>query len=311
MTCCLLLSLFADGLFDRGRAPRSMAAFGRSRPTRPAGPARLLVRRLGQHWLAWLGSIAVLELVAAWLLVRTLIDLDSTSRQPMTMTMAAGASGRGLSPAAAAVALGLVLGALALGSVVIRADSGRRAVYAGFGCFVVASVPVVRTAATQSHLIFMGQTMLVLVVAPALLITAVSASTRPAAGLDTGLGLLAAGGYLVVLYLWHLPITHDAAMANPGWDWIRLASCAAVGAAFWASARNRLGAQLVMGVGSGLLGLALVVGPQPLFAMDGNALGLSGLTDQRLAGLLMLIVDLTVLLPLAGRTADQPVPVAA
>lgn len=279
MTCCLLVTL-------RFR------------------PSRLLAMRLGRHWQAWLAAIAVVELAAAWLLVRLLADL---SVLPGVDEMA---SMREDSNATAIAALALVLAALALGVAVLRigpAGGGRVAAYSSFGCFAVALLPLVRTAASQSHLVLMGQLMLLMAVAPALF---ASTLARPARA-GSGLALVAAGGYLIALYGWHLPSAHRAAMSDPGWDWVLVASIAAAGLLFWSVARSNLPALLVVGAGSGLLGLALTASQQPLFAMARSPLGLGALTDQRLAGLLMMAVDVLVLVPMAARAADAETAIAA
>lgn len=257
----------------------------------PFRPSRLLAMRLGSHWRAWLVALATTELLAAWLLVRTLTALN----RPAGMAAMAGTT-----PSGAGAALGLLLTTVLLGSVALRAThlSPRLPAYAGLGAFVVALLPVVRTASAGSHLVLMAQTMVLMVIAPALLMSALARRDSV-----PGLGPLAAGAYLVVLDVWHLPATHAAAMTNPGWDWIRIATTIAAGLLFWAAARTSLAPLIVVGAGSGLLGLALVAGPQPLFAMTGHSLGLTVLADQRLAGLLMMALDLTVLLPGIGRLA--------
>ena len=46
-----------------------------------------------------------------------------------------------------------------------------------------------------------------------------------------------------------------------------------------------------------------VIGPRPLFTMPAGG-SASALTDQRLAGLFMMLVDLVVLLPMIGRLTE-------
>jgi putative membrane protein len=272
MTCCLIVTLRLSS-------------------------SRLLAMRLGPHWRAWLAAIAALELIAAGLLVRALLAL--TSPDGPAMGLMASTSNESL------LALGLLLGAIAAAVAVLRLEaSARPHAYVAFAAYAIAFLPVVRTAAAASHLVLMAQTMVLMVLAPVLLITAFAERRR---GNHLGLALLAAGGYLSVLYLWHVPGPHDAAMSNLGWDWIRVATCAAIGVLFWSAARTNLPALLLAGGGSGLLGLALVVGPQPLFAMTPALPGLTTLADQRLAGLLMMIVDVVVVLPMASRLIQPTV----
>jgi hypothetical protein len=266
MTCCLIVTLRLNS-------------------------SRLLAMRLGPHWRAWLAAIATLELIAAGLLVRALLALTSSDGPAMGLMRSTSDD--------SLLALGLLLGVTAAAVAALRlATSARIQAYVAFAAYVIAVLPIVRTATAASHLVLMAQTMVLMLLAPVLLITAFAERRR---GSHLGLALLAAGGYLSVLYLWHVPGPHDAAMSNLGWDWIRVATCAAIGLLFWSAARTSLPSLLLAAGGSGLLGLALVIGPQPLFAMAPALPGLTALADQRLAGLLMMIVDVVVLLPMASR----------
>jgi cytochrome c oxidase assembly factor CtaG len=70
-------------------------------------------------------------------------------------------------------------------------------------------------------------------------------------------------------------------------------------------------ALVVAGQASALLGLALLLTTDPLHAGSDGLWGLSAVNDQRLAGLLMLVVDLGVMVPLlaalnAQRSAPRP-----
>jgi Cytochrome c oxidase caa3 assembly factor (Caa3_CtaG) len=317
VTCCLLFTFFVGEVSDRGRRYLGVS---RRASTRDRFAA-LFADRLGLHWRRWLALLAGAEVAVAWLLVELLLVLDQhTGSGPLSMAgMAATSNG---SVPIAVIVLGLVLGVglfgfgvRLTGTVVRWWTSPRACVYYSVAGYAIALLPVVRSAAAGSHLVLMAQLMLLLVIAPAALMVAFTERTMAGTGTRSSRGrrridVMAVGVvtlYLLVLFGWHLPSAHQATMADPGVDWLRLATSVAAGLALWAflfsGARvgARLLALLAAGAGSGLLGIAFLVSPRPLFQMAATApLGLGALTDQRLAGLVMMAIDLAVLLPVAS-----------
>jgi hypothetical protein len=126
-----------------------------------------------------------------------------------------------------------------------------------------------------------------------------------------GIAISAGLGVIAVIVTAH---TGQMAMETTWWlttHWWSVGAASAVGSVFWASVlRFRLPQALrlaivgvVLEVGS-LLALAMLVGAAPM--RSSGVAGLSGLADQRLAGLFMMIVD-AGLLALWWRTADLAV----
>jgi putative membrane protein len=321
VTCCLLFTLFVGGVTDRsgrllGRPARPTASRGRLRVS------ALLAARLGPRWRVWLVGLATAEIAAAWLLVAALVGLD---RSTGTDVMRMGSASTSTAATISLLLVGWLGGGVALLSARISPPlvattrepwwtSSRACAYWSFAGYALAIWPSVRSAATESHLVLMAQTMVLLVVAPALLAMALSATPGPSETRRVGpLPALAAGAYLLILFGWHVPRLHAAAMTDAGVDWVRIASTIAAGLLLWRFAFSprvrpsvRLGALLAAGAGSGLLGIAFLVSPRPLLAlMTSGPLGVSSLTDQRLAGLVMMAVDLGVFLPVATALANQ------
>jgi len=323
VTCCLLFTFFVGEVSDRGARYLGVSP----RPSARDRFAAAFAARLGRHWRQWLVLLAGVEVAVAWLLVELMVELDRRAGSG-PLSMAGMTVTSNASVAIAATVLGLVLvagrfgiGVRLTGDAVAWWASPRACVYLAVGGYAVALLPIVRSAADESHLVLMAQLMLLLVVAPAALMVAFigrapAVSGAPAVfGAWTGRGgrfvkaaaVCVAALYLLVLFGWHLPSAHRAAMADPGVDWVRLATSVAAGLALWsfllsgARVGARLAALLAVGAGSGLLGIAFLVSPRPLFQMAASApLGLSPLTDQRLAGLVMMAIDLAVLLPVAS-----------
>jgi hypothetical protein len=270
------------------------------------------------------------ELATAWLLVTTLFALGAHA-DVMAAEMGRATAGAA-SSTSDVVALLTVAAALALAVGLFRAGLDRPAghsrftprssAYGSFLAYAVAVLPQVRGAAACSHLVLMAQTMLLIVAAPALLMSTLArtstapvrpGSVRPGSS-QRVLAPLAAVGYVAVLYLWHVPTVHETAMTRPGLDSLRIATSAIAGLLVWglllghqrpAAARSRLVALIVIAIPSGVLGLGLIVATHPLFQMSGALpLGMSPVTDQRLAGVLMMIVDVLVLVPAAGYLQD-------
>lgn len=323
MTCCLLLTLFVGRVAERsgltGRRAGTRSASVRSRLT------DALSTRVGAAWRQWLVALAAVEIAVAWLLVRVFLDLDDGGLRNIarggTAMIMAGPAAAG-SRSAAAVSLMLAATVLAAAAIVLPARlagdaaanwwaNPRACAYCGLIGYAVALLPIVRTAAAGSHLMLMAQIMLLLTVSPALVLAAVTGRPAGSRSVRSGVGWLApavAAVYLAVLFAWHLPGAHRAAMVDAGIDWLRIASLAAAGLVLWGfvfgatrTAAVRLGVLLAVGAGSGLLAIAFLVSDRALLPMATAApFGLTALTDQRLAAVVMMAVDVAVLLPVAA-----------
>jgi cytochrome c oxidase assembly factor CtaG len=112
--------------------------------------------------------------------------------------------------------------------------------------------------------------------------------------------------YLVVLYAWHLPAAFDAALDSGAVHALQHQSFVAIGLLVWWPVlepnRSRLRGELwkagyVLGTRlmTMFLGMAFVIQRSPAYDYDG-AHGLSALSDQQLAGGLMMLVDLLIML---------------
>ena len=224
----------------------------------------------------------------------------------MTMSAMGGADSP---PGGAATAWGATLvGVLALTAFAFRLGLHARAsfassplvgVYVAAAAYVVSVVPVTYRLANDSHLILMIQTMLLMAAAPALLVSAIDRSAPPASlpiSMIRVLLPLAAAGYVAARYFWHLPSAHQAAMGSVSVTQLRMITEAAAGALFWAAVlgdrrptldRPRATAAMAVAGLSGLLGLALLIGSSPMFAMPTgfHLFGLSEVWEQRMAGL--------------------------
>ncbi len=124
---------------------------------------------------------------------------------------------------------------------------------------------------------------------------------------------LALGLWLAVLYVWHLPALYQSALRNEGVHVAQHLFFVNAGLLFWlpviepvpALARMRplakLGYLAAGQVGTALLAAALVWGPELYHFYDplDTLWGLSHAADQRLAGLVMMVVDMLVALTAA------------
>ncbi|GAA2849195.1 hypothetical protein GCM10010472_02710 [Pseudonocardia halophobica] len=184
---------------------------------------------------------------------------------------------------------------------------------AGAAVVVVAVSPWAWDLAWSSHVGMMAQMMGLMVVGPALLVaahrTGSVARMPPASGVRVGvLAVL----YLLVLYAWHVPTLHGLVTSVPLVQMAQVVSTGLVGLLFCSAVLPRASdgpdvrrhrGVLVVGGGSGVLGLAMLLSPYPLMAGGAGFLGLGPLVDQRLAGALMMLIDVLVLIPLFRRTA--------
>lgn len=213
-----------------------------------------------------------------------------------------------------------------------RAPTGRIAAwYAGLGVVAVAlSPPIGGNHTVSAHML---QHELLLTVAPVLLVagldrrvtavlhrTVVEPVLRAGAGRRM-LGLLAGPGPATALWVavvlgWHLPPVYGATLDDGGLHLARQASLVAAGVAFWVAVlrppsvrvQQRIAALGVAMGASGVLGAVLVWSDAAIYAgRSGGAswFGLSPLQDQRLAGAVMMALDMPVLLGALGWVVAQ------
>jgi len=136
----------------------------------------------------------------------------------------------------------------------------------------------------------------------------------------------AAGAWSLITLGWHLPVMYNLSLANRTVHNIEHLSLIGVGTLFWVvligrlpsvhrtTTRERIGAlALAMGVG-GIIGAAFIWWPELLYTgyLDARPwFGLSPWDDQRLAGIIMMVVDMPLLLGamlvIAGRWAHREI----
>ncbi|RNL62374.1 hypothetical protein EFK50_11395 [Nocardioides marmoriginsengisoli] len=226
-------------------------------------------------------------------------------------------------PAAGAITLGTVCAVTltALVAVLGLRWSGRArhpVGLVGVGVAVVAALVAVSGAAAASHALMMVVVELALVVGPVAIVGA-RVNAAPAEDLWVvvrgflALAAAAVAGFLLVTL--HLPATHHWYLAGDGLTWWSAPVLLASGLAFWSSVvRFRLPpgwrALLLVAVleTGAVIGLVLLLAGDRLVPMvPGSGLGV--VADQRLAGAVMMLVDLgllarvvePVLRPLVGR----------
>ncbi|MGV0643957.1 cytochrome c oxidase assembly protein [Mycolicibacterium sp. XJ2546] len=170
----------------------------------------------------------------------------------------------------------------------------------------------VRAIALQSHLVGMVVLEALLVAVPLLLISTrrprpATAPTRSASW--TSLVVVAVVLNSALLIGSHLPGVHSKAMALTAVPLWLIVLVIGVGTTYWAAilltagrvtTAVRLRALLIGQEVAAILGLAAVILPSPIMA-DHTVIGLSGITDQRLGGVVMLVTCAAVALPLARR----------
>lgn len=134
----------------------------------------------------------------------------------------------------------------------------------------------------------------------------------------------AAGAWSLVTLGWHLPAMYDLSLSNRTVHNIEHASLMAVGTLFWVvlvgrlpsihhtTVRERIGALAVAMAVGGMIGAAFIWWPGLLYSgyLDAQPwFGLSPWDDQRLAGVIMMAVDMPLLLGamlvIAGRWARR------
>lgn len=268
-------------------------------PERPS-PGRPRVRGVIGVVVAALAEIAV-----AALLVRLLWNAGADSMHGHSMMSTAS----GLRQAAATGSTWLVftaiLGAVAAAALVLRTSPPRSA--GALGLAAVATSPLVGWT-SSSHFALMAQLETLVIGVPLLLVpmdrmVEARRPGRPVVQWLAGAGVLLAVATVVV---WHLRGLHDH-VATPGAVAVRTATLALAGLTLWAglSARvsSRVRLPLLFGFAEvgGLLGLMML--------LSGGPLRMAGSLDGRLAGVLMMVVDLAVLVPLLlhlrGRTGER------
>ncbi|MDQ2638183.1 MAG: hypothetical protein M3Y83_15045 [Actinomycetota bacterium] len=194
------------------------------------------------------------------------------------------------------------------------------AVLTAVGLVTLAGFEPVRVAALQSHLVGMVVLEILLVAIPLLLISTrqgrpTTVSTRSPVWLALVAGAVV--GYSALLIGLHLPGVHNNATALRGVPLWLVTLTLGAGIAYWAAILRTAGrvttvarvrALIVGQEVAAILGLAAVILPSPIVAHD-TVFGLSGVTDQRLGGVVMLLTCAAVTLPLARRLQpSQPGP---
>ncbi|MGV0577880.1 hypothetical protein ABQE57_00855 [Mycolicibacterium elephantis] len=183
------------------------------------------------------------------------------------------------------------------------------AVLTAVGLVAVAGSQPARVIALQSHLVGMLMLEAVLVAVPLLLLSTRQIRPATAPVRSPVWVVLVAGavaGYSALLIALHLPSVHGATGLRGVPLWL-VALTLGVGIAYWAAilltagrvtTKVRLRALLLGQEVGAVLGLAAVILPLPIMVHD-NVFGLSGVTDQRLGGVVMLLTCAAVTLPLA------------
>lgn len=175
--------------------------------------------------------------------------------------------------------------------------------------------PMHHMAGSSSHLALMAQLTLLGVLVPVLLarrFPAQQSGPAPWARRQLFAATLAAPA---VLWFWHLPAMHDELGSGRHLHLLPAVTVFLTGYLFWRAALGtgrrvappaaRQIALVAAGQASALLGLALLLTTDPLHGGTHGLWGLSALSDQRLAGALMLVVDLGVTVPLLAALNTQ------
>jgi cytochrome c oxidase assembly factor CtaG len=168
---------------------------------------------------------------------------------------------------------------------------------------------------STSHLALMAQLTSLGLVVP-MLLARLRPAGEPALRVGARRQLFAATvAASAVMWFWHLPSVHEPVDAHPSLAIVRALSVLVTGFAFWrcvlgtgrrsAPAAARLIAVVLWAQAGALLGLALLLTTDPMPGAHVGLRGLSAVNDQRAAGLLMLIVDLVVTVPLLGALEAQ------
>ncbi|MDF3312138.1 cytochrome c oxidase assembly protein [Rhodococcus sp. T2V] len=165
---------------------------------------------------------------------------------------------------------------------------------------------------TGSHVGTMALLMTVTVTAPILVAGRIrlhDLSSRSVNLLVVAVAILQAG----VVVAWHLPGVHQRLATDALAAGVIVAVSAVVAVVWWlllrdvraetVSARRR--SLLIVGMPSGLIGLALIVAANPMMTHGASLGWLGPMADQRLGGVLMMVVDLLVLVPALRATLPR------
>lgn len=166
-----------------------------------------------------------------------------------------------------------------------------------------------------SHLAVMAQLTALGILAPlglARVLPAGASEVRPWARRQLLLVTIAAPA---VMWFWHLPAMHDELGSGRRLEPLPMLTVFLTGLLFWravlgtgrrvAPPAARQLALVVAGQATALLGLALLLTTDPLHAGGDGLWGLSAVADQRLAGVLMLVAELGVMVPLLASLNAQ------
>ncbi|MCW2295469.1 cytochrome c oxidase assembly protein [Rhodococcus erythropolis] len=296
---------------------------------RPVGTRHTHDGHLSRGRLISLCVLAAIELAMACAVVQLLVysaNSDTTSSPPAPVTMdhsthhgarSAPAETATVAPPSVMIA-GLVavcLIAIVLVGPIRKATAGARprenattlsAVF-GLTILVTAFLPAVRSVAAQSHVAMMGQLMIVMVAAPAVLAYAFAPyiSGRPSVQTLWFGALPAALIYSALMIAWHI-----TSLAS----YTAVTASFLVGFALWigvftdtrASAdRLRTVTAVAMAAPGGLLGLAFLISSKPLMVAAHQHISIDAVTDQRLGGLLMMAVEAAFLVPVFTKRAAE------
>ncbi len=193
-------------------------------------------------------------------------------------------------------------------------------------CLAAAS-PLGSLVARGSHLAYMLQLELLLNVAPPLFAVGLLAVLRPAGFLpakdDSRAYTVAAAGlgfWLLAMYVPHLPAVHSVVLGFPTAYALQLAGFVLAGTLFWLpvvgsggmSLRGKLAYLAFAQVGAGLLAALLIWSPGLVYDHQHGVMpfGLSAVADQRLSGVVMMVMDMLAASTAAGwlfvRAAARP-----
>jgi hypothetical protein len=333
MTCCLVAVLLMERvvrffgrpwkiLLGRSGNPASVPpALGTwSQAVLGSASTAQVPRRLKWRLL----PAIVAELTAAWLVWLWLATgAGAQAEQTETHDVATSAHHHEMAHAAVqgagwltASTVVLVVGSVLLGmtcNALIRQRSSRFLTGLGVACCLVGIVPVPASGASLVHVVAMIQLELSILAAPALLAFAWigrggrSLNSARNSVDSTSAAILSTVALPLVTLAWHIP-SIDAALSGTGLSaLVRPASFLVCGLALWGYAVHRPsdgrsmtgGRMLLLAYGaSSLIGIAMILGPAALMSGDHpSGLLVNSLTDQRLAGLVMMLADILVVFP--------------
>jgi cytochrome c oxidase assembly factor CtaG len=252
--------------------------------------------------------------LARWWATTTPAELRHHAMSHASPTGTAITLADGLLAALAVLVVGLVA-VLGHGNVISRPAA--RSLAAASLILAVTLSPATCAFAASSHVAAMVQLELAAVAGPILLVRAFSSRIRPRpetedSALCAAVLLVALLGFPTGIVALHLPSGHDTIATSPCVHTALLAGIALCATAMWSvtlspvlpyTASVRLATLIWTVEIVSLIGLALILAGQPIYPHMGGPL--DALTDQRLAGALMMLVELTVAVPAAKHIADS------